>query len=148
MKVSSFRRDPRAMHDGEWIPAGPGWGEIEVKTRAMLPVYRDAVATRMAREERKAGGADRVKSSVRDRVIIDCLIDHCLLDVRGLEHENGDAVTFTEFCDMIRLEEYTELAGMCITATGQVGRERDEQLADAVGNSPAASGIISPGAAK
>lgn len=135
MKVGSFRRDARAMRDGEWVSPGPEFGEVEIKTRAMLPAYYDALNARTAREARRVGGANKIGMKFQNSNVVDCLIEYCLQDIRGLEQDDGTAVTFDQFCEMIRQEDFAELAAMAIQATAQVGRCRDDELQDAVGNS-------------
>ena len=136
MKVGSFRRDAKAMRDGEWVSPGPAYGEVEIRTRAMLPSYYDRLAAMNAREARRVGGEDKIGMSFKNSSIIEALIDHCLLDIRGLENDDGSAVTFAQFCEMIRQEDFAELATMAIVATSQVGRSREDELADATKNSP------------
>ena len=144
MKVGSFRRDARAMRDGEWVSPGPEFGEVEIKTRAMLPAYYDKLAALTAREARRVGGENKIGMEFRNRSIVACLVEFCLQDIRGLEHDNGEPVTFEQFVEMIGQEDYSELATMAIVATAQVGRSRDDELSDAVGNSLPASRINSP----
>lgn len=134
MKVGSFRRDAKAMRDGEWVSPGPEFGEVEILTRAMLPAYFDAVNAKTAREARRVGGEAKIGQAFRNKVIVDCLIEHCLMDIRGLENDDGSPVSFEQFCDMIQQEEFSELATMALQATNQVGRSRDDELADALGN--------------
>ncbi len=139
MKVTSFRRDAKAMRDGEWVSPGPEFGDVEIKTRAMMSAYYDSLNAKTAREARRVGGENKIGQQFKNRVIIEAMIDHCLLDIRGLEHDDGTPITIAEFRDMIREEDYAELATMALQATIQVGRQRDDELQDAVGNSPAAS---------
>lgn len=139
MKTSSFKRDARAMRDGEWVSPGPEFGEIEIKTKAMLPSYYDAMNAKTAREARRAGGEAKIGQAFRNKVIVDCMIEHCLMDIRGLEHDDGTPVLFAEFCEMIQDESFSELATMAIQATAQVGRSREDELVAAVGNSPPSS---------
>ena len=146
MKVGSFRRDARAMRDGEWVSPGPEFGEVEIKTRAMLPAYYDKLAALTAREARRVGGENKIGMEFRNRAIVQCLVEFCLQDIRGLEHDDGKPINFDEFVEMIGQEDYAELATMAIVATAQVGRSRDEDVADATKNLPPASPIISGGA--
>jgi hypothetical protein len=139
MKVGSFRRDAKAMRDGEWVSPGPEFDDVEIKTRAMLPAYHDKLAALRAREARRVGGEAKIGMEFMNRAIVDCLIECCLLDIRGLTHDSepGEPVVpvmFEEFVEMIKDPGYAELAAMAVQATAQVGRARDEDLQDAVGN--------------
>lgn len=131
------------MRDGEWVSPGPEFGEVELKTRAMLPAYYDKLAALTAREARRVGGENKIGMEFRNRSICACLVEFCLQDIRGLEHdETGQPVTFPEFCDMILSEDYAELATMAIVATSQVGRAREAELEDATKNLPKPSQTI------
>lgn len=139
MKVGSFRRDAKAMRQGEWVSPGPEFGEVEILTRAMLPAYYDALAARTAREARRVGGEAKIGMAFKNKVIVDCMIEFCLQDIRGLENDDGSPVTFEQYVEMIREEDYAELATMAIQATAQVGRTREDAKQDAAGNSHGAS---------
>lgn len=135
MKVGSFKRDPRAMREGEWVPAGPEFGELTIKTKAMGTAFADAQQAMLRREARLAAGEANIKQEKRNAIFAECLIQHCLLDVKGLEHDDGSAVTFPEFCEMLRLEEFSELAIVATNCAAQVGRRAAVQAEDAAGNS-------------
>ena len=139
MKVGTFRRDARAMREGEWVSPGPEFEDVEIKTRAMLPVYHDQYAIRVAREARRVGGEANIGIEFRNRLVVDLIIAHCILDIRGLEHDDHTPILFEEFCEMIRDESYADLAAMAIKATGAVGRARDDVREDAIKNSVVAS---------
>ena len=134
-KLSTFSRDARAMRDGDWISPGPEYGEIEIKTRAMGPTYSDARAAMIRREARLAGGEQKIGQKRRNEIDLECLIKHCLLDVRGLTHDDDTAVTFAEFCDLLPKPEHAELAVLAFTCAGLVGQSKAVQIEEATGNS-------------
>jgi hypothetical protein len=63
------------------------------------------------------------------------VIEHVVLDVRNLEHDDGTKVTFDEFTQMLRDPDYAELATACSAAASQVGKRRATDLEDAAPSS-------------
>lgn len=137
--ISSFRRDARAMRDGAWIKPGPEYGPLEIHTRAMGPRFRDALAANLRAAAKQHLTEDRIPSEVREQITTDALIEHCLLDVRGIT-ENGAPITFARFCELIRDPAFAELNNAAFIAAGLVGRQQQEQADAALGNSPNTSG--------
>lgn len=137
--VSSFKRDARAMRDGEWINPGPEYGGLEIKCRALAHQYLDAQAAKLRAAARGYDDdVSRVPSEVRGRINIDCLIEHGLLDVRGLT-DGGEPIGFAEFCELLRDPGAGELTSLAFTCCGRVGRQRAADLQAAAGNSVPAS---------
>lgn len=134
-KLSSFSRNGKAMREGEWINPGPEYGGIEIRTKAPGPAYADARAAKLRRAARIAGGEAKVGQEQRNAIDVEALIEHCLLDVRGLEHDDGRPVTFDEFCKLLQQEEHAELAILAFTCASQVGQRKADQLEEAEGNS-------------
>ncbi len=134
-KLSSFSRDGRAMREGEWINPGAEYGGLEIKTKAMSAAYADARAARLRRAARMAGGEHKIGQDERNAIDLACLIETCLLDVRGLEHDDGSEVTFKEFCELLPKPEHSELAILAFNCAGQVGQRHADQVEAAEGNS-------------
>lgn len=145
-KLSAFRVDPKAVRDGEWQPLGEEFGKIEVLTRGLGNKYEDMRAARQ-RLAAKAhnGDTDKLKMAVRKRINTECLIECCLMDVRGVDDDDGSPLPFEKFCTMLLSDEYPEVLQACFQAAGRVGKRSVEELEDAVGNSPRLSGTDSNG---
>lgn len=136
--ISSFRRDANAMAHGEWVSPGPEFGDIEIRTKAISYSYIDAKAAAMRQAAREFGGIDKIPSEREARINVECMINHALLDVRGLT-AGGEPVGFRAFCDMLRNPEFGELASMAFTACNLVGRLRAADMDAGAGNSVAPS---------
>lgn len=132
--ISSFRRDAKAMRDGEWVSPGPEYGDFKVHTRALGNKFHDAVAARMKLIARNYGGEDRIPSDVRADIGNEELIKHCLIGIDGL-NDGGVPVTFERFCQMIKDPSYGELSNAVFLAASMVGRNRTADLKEAAGNS-------------
>jgi len=136
--VSSFRRDARAMRDGDWQSPGPEYGPLRLKTRALGHAYNDAVQAGLKQLARVYLSEDRIPSEERAKVQVEALIAHCLIDVEGLS-EKGKTMPFARFLELIRDPSYGDLSNAAFIAAGLVGRSQSAATEDAVGNSPPAS---------
>lgn len=132
-KLSTFSRDPDAMRNGAWMNPGVEYG-FEIKTKAMGSAFADNKAARMKRAARLAGGEDKIGQEVENQINVQALVDECLLDVRGLENDDGSNVTIDEFKALILLPENSELAVICFRVAGAVGLKTAAQLEAATGN--------------
>jgi len=138
-KLSQFRVNAAAQRDGEWVPAGDEFGDIEIRTRALTDAYFDAQARRLRAAAARlpapdTGLVDRIPMADRRAINRECLIEHVLLDVRNLAHDDERPVTVAEFADLLRQDDYAELLVACFRAAGQVGQRRAETIQAAAGN--------------
>ena len=133
--IATFKRDARAMREGEWVSPGEEYGDLEIQCRALAYDYLDLQRAMIKRAAREAGGEDRIPSEVMARINTDCLIEKGLLGVRGLT-EGGVPVSFARFCEMLRNPGYGELTNVAFIACSKVGRQKAAEAEDAVGNSP------------
>ena len=144
-KLSAFTRDAKAMREGAWINPGDEYG-FQIKAKAMGAAYSDRRADKMRAVARNTvGGESKVKSEDRNKIDIESLCEVCLLDVRGLEHDDGRPVTIAEFKQMILQPEYTELAVISFQCAGQVGQTNAALIEQAEGNSLTGSSTTSNG---
>ncbi len=135
-KLSSFKVDSNAVEAGEWQSPGDEYDDMEIRTRGFTDLYTDARAARMRRLAVGFGGDERkVPNKLQREVIVDCLIKHVILDVRGLVDDAGTPVTFAAFCDLLRNPDYADLFKACVNAASMVGLQSRQDTADALGNS-------------
>ena len=134
MKLSSLTRNARAMREGEWISPGVEYGDLEICLKAIGGKYADERAAKMKFAARRAGGMDKIGFEIQNKIDIETLIETCLIDVRGLEHEDGTPVTLAEFRDLLQLPESRELATITFTCAGLVGQKLEAQKEEAAGN--------------
>jgi hypothetical protein len=136
--VSSFKRNASAMRDGEWISPGPEYGDLLIKTRALGPAFQDARAAALRAAAKRHLTEDRIPSAEREAIVTDALIDHCLIDIKGLT-DGGALVTIARFREMIRDPGFGELNNAAFIAAGLVGRSQAHETEAAVGNLQPAS---------
>lgn len=147
-RLASFKIDSRAREAGEWQSPGEEYDDLEILTRGFTDAYTDARAARLRRAAMGFGGdASKIPSGSARSITVECLITHCLLDVRGLVDDAGGTVTFARFCDLLRDPDYADLFVAAVRAASLVGMRRAADVQDALGNSSPPSGQPSNGAA-
>ncbi len=147
-KLSAFRLDAAAISDGEWITVGVGGDTFEIRTRGFTARYRDALNALRRDAARKANrglvpGAipfspDNLPPTVDDACQGEALAQHCILDVRGLQQDDGTAVTADDFRAMLTdRDSYVALLVLALNAASSVGQARTEEAQEAAKNSVA-----------
>lgn len=141
-------REFRAVADGEWVSVLDDRPELQIKTRGMTNIYRNALAqlkrTRAMTVNRQNRGSlnlvteDNLLPSDDDSCVAECLNAHCLLDVRGLESAPGVPVTIDQLRELIMQEDYRDLLFMVQGAALIVSKRREATQDDATKNSSTA----------
>jgi hypothetical protein len=135
-RLNAFKVDSQAIEAGQWVSPGDEYDDLQLLCRGYTDVYYDAQAQKMRRAATAYGGdLAKVPNSIQRDIRIDCLIRHIVLDVKGLADENGKAVDFARFCDLLRNPDYGQLVVATMTAASMVGRQIAQDKADASGNS-------------
>ena len=135
-RLAQFMIDAKAIEDGEWIrPDEDRFDDLEILTRGYTNKYRDV----LSRKLQKAavgfqGKAEKVPSAIRDSIVADAVADYLVLDVRNLVGRDGQPVTIDQFRALLRDPSCKELIEACLSAAQLVGRVKEDETADAVGN--------------
>ena len=135
-RLSAFKVDSNLVETGAWVSPGEEYDDMEIRTRGYTDTYYNALNARNRRAA-VGFGNDVVKlpNEIRRDIQIDCLIKHCLLDVRNVVDDDGKPVDFARFCDMLRDKDYSQLVVASMTAASLVGRQVAQDKEDAAGNS-------------
>ncbi|MFT8483337.1 MAG: hypothetical protein ABF689_10075 [Gluconobacter cerinus] len=143
-KLSAFSRDRNKVSQGEKIEVGPEGNTFFITTRGFTPAYRDtlyALRSAEARELNRAvrAGAnfytpDSLPPTNDDLCQGKALAQECVLDVDGLEGDDGHNLTADEFRDLLSSGESPVLISLSMMAAGRVGSDRVEQAKAAEGN--------------
>ena len=133
--LSSFRSNVKAITQGTWVKPLDD-SDLEICTKGPTDAFVDARNSRL----RKAASAfrgdqSRIPNATYRRIIADVMIEHCLLDVRGLEDTDGKAVPFATFVDLLHDEAFIDLWNASVAAIAQVGQEREADREEAEKNS-------------
>lgn len=147
-RLGSFKVDSKAIEAGEWKNPGEEYDGLEILTRGFTDAYTDSRAAKMRRAAVSFGGdQSKVSVAVARSIMVDCMVKHVLLDVRGIEDDAGEPVPFSRFTDLLRDPDYQDLLTASIKAASLVGQRVASDVADAVGNSAPPSGTPSNGGA-
>lgn len=145
-KLSAFKLNAAAISDGEWITVGVGADTFEIKTRGFTSRYRDALNSLRRDAARKANrglvpGAtpftpDSLPPTLDDLCQGEALAQYCVLDVRGLQQDDGTPVSIEDFRQMLTdRDSYVSLLVLALNAASSVGQARTEEAQAAAKNS-------------
>lgn len=147
-RLSAFKVDSKKIESGEWVKPGEDWDDLEILTRGHTDKFIDSQAGRLRRAAKSMGGeTEKLSLAIKRAVLIDCLIEFCLLDVRGLSDDEGNKITFDQFTELLRSGDYPSLVTAAIFAAAQVGNKRSAEIEEAVKNLSAPSEPTSNGVA-
>ncbi len=136
-KLSRFKANTNKINDGDWVTLGEEFGNIEIKTKGFTDKYNDARQARIRRAAlRFAGDSNKIPAADLRKIIVDLLIENCLLDVRNLQDENGIEVTFDVFKELLYDPNFLDLYMAVISAAAAVTNEREADLEDTKKNLP------------
>jgi hypothetical protein len=135
-KLSAFRSDTRAINDGIFVPVDPvRHPGLEIRTRGFNDDFVDAQNVRLAAAaEKYEGNRGSIPNSEMRKINGDLLREFLVLDVRGLEDDDGKPVSLEEFHGFLGQQEYQKLSQACWTAAGRVTTRTAEQIKVASGN--------------
>lgn len=136
-KVHASAINPAVRVEGEWIGlTGDTTEGIEIRARGFTDAYTDARNRRMRRAAQGyRNDVTRIPAAMQRQILIECLIEHVLIDVRGAENEDDSPTTFDQFCALLRDQpRFENLYVDVINACTQAGEIRKEQVNAAAGN--------------
>lgn len=141
--LKNFKQDSQAIENGEWVPVGGDFDDLEILTKGMTDQYFDLQAAKLNKAARSVGGdVNRLPGKVRRQITVDCIRASLFMDVRNLWHdeEKLSPVTKDEFSALLADPDYMELVVAVMRAAGKVGQQRAEMVEEAVGNLKGSSG--------
>lgn len=89
MKLSERKIDPAKREDGAWVKDIPEWDDLRLKVRGTGNkdwAKREQALIQAVPRARRVNGLSR---DDRDRINAALLLDHALIDWRGLEDDEG-----------------------------------------------------------
>ncbi|KAA8387768.1 hypothetical protein FKW31_03780 [Acetobacter sp. DmW_136] len=142
-KLSSFTRNATAIAEGTPVTVGVT-DQFIIVTKGMTADYADRLwALRRAAVIRYNTGLSvtdvpvtesTLPPSMDDVCQAQALSEKCLIDVQGLENDDGSPIDIATFNEMITHRENRALLGLALQAAASVGRATKEQLKAAEGN--------------
>lgn len=136
-KLSDFRSNSKAISDGVWIRVNEGlFGDMEILTRGFDDRFIDAQNSRLKKAAGKyANDRERIPNSEHREINATLLQEFLVLDVRGLEGDDGNPIDIKSFYVLLHDEDYSALTRACWEAAQRVTSMSQVQLEEALGNS-------------
>lgn len=136
MELRRNVRDKIKMRDGEWLPLGSDFGQVQVLVRAMGGAYADDLSARRRDLYREFGGMDAVPTDRDGHAQVEAIIARVLVDVKGGPDDtiDGEPVTLAAFQALMREPGAASLVNAVIVAASKVGLHREEAKKTAAGN--------------
>lgn len=120
----------------QWISLGEEFDGAAIQATPFNDAYANARAARMRAAARNyAGDENKIPAEKTREIIVDCLRDHVVKDVRGLpKKRNGQAVSFDEFIDVLRSPRGATFLAAVIQAVSAAGKAQAAADEEAAGN--------------
>lgn len=145
MKLSKLTRDMRAFEDGMWVQPDPN-EEVEFLARGATPKYEARRNGAIRRLVTAHGSLDATPAPIRAKILGGLLFEECILDVRGVTHEDGRAATLAEVRALACTPAGEPALNLAYAAVDRVTARRQADAEDAEGNSEPSSTGSEPGA--
>jgi hypothetical protein len=94
MKLSAIKIDPALSEQGDWVENIPDLPGIRIKARGNNSDYR-ALEAKLVREIPRAERIEGVSPKEQDRIASQLLLQTVVLDVEGLEDDDGKPLAYT-----------------------------------------------------
>lgn len=135
--LAKFKINSKAVNDGEWVSPGDEYDDLMIKTRGFTNAYQDARTAKMRQAARRySGDMTKVPSAMADEITIECMIDHCLLDVKNLLDKDQQPVDIERLKELLFDPDYQkELFNAIVKAAAIAGVFHDQDVEDAKKNS-------------
>lgn len=140
MKLNAVRVDPRAQTEGEWYEF-PSFDGFAVRARGNLYApYRAALDHARRRAARRSPDAI-VPPDMLEQITMEEIVNHLLLDWRGLLGDDGQPIEFSKdkARDLLLDPAYRPLGDLVVQAVVAIGQETEAERAAAAKNSGAPS---------
>lgn len=125
--LSRYKSNLTKINEGTWITL-PDSG-LEIETRGFTDAYNDARISRLRRAAARFGGdTTRIPNTDVRKLLVDLLIEHCLLGIRNLQDETGKEVSLDTFKELLYEPAYTDLYDGVLSAASIVTAEREADL--------------------
>lgn len=138
-KLKSLLTDIVAINDGMWVTVNPAlYDDLQIKTRGFTDQFVDAQQARFlkAKTDLNLREVDPLPNAVGRKINARLAQDFLVLDVRGLEDEDGQTVGVEPFKKMLENENASRLVRAVFEAAGRVSSKTMESQVIEVGNSP------------
>ena len=95
MKLSAIKIDPALTEQGDWVENIPDLPGIRIKARGTNNSDYRALEARLVREIPRAERIEGVSPKEQDRIAGQLLLQTVVLDVEGIEDDDGKPLAYT-----------------------------------------------------
>jgi hypothetical protein len=95
MKLSAMKVDPALSEQGDWVESIPDLPGIRIKARGSNNSDYRTLEAKLVREIPRAERIEGVPPKEQDRIAGQLLLQTVVLDVEGLEEEDGTPIKYT-----------------------------------------------------
>lgn len=141
-KLKSLLTDLVSLNEGTWVEVNPSmYDDLRIKTRGFTDKFYDAQTARLrkARIERNLGPDEPLPNNIQRDINSRLAQEFLVLEVSGLEHDDGSPVPIDEFKQLMSHENAGRLVRAVFEAAARVSSRTEEIAAADVGNSLALS---------
>lgn len=140
MKLSQLEVDTEKENRGDWVES-PEFPGLHAKVRALRNTDFQRAQQVADRKLKRKYGNQPIPPEEETKKLARLVVDHVLLDISGLEDEDGSQIELTrEFAFEIMTDpKYRKLADFIVWASSVVGENINDEMEDDMGNSAAAS---------
>lgn len=135
MKINKVKVDVDRENAGDWVQS-PQFPELWVKVRSIHNTdFRRSFQEEKRKVHRKYG-KQPVPVDVEDKVMGRAVVDHVLLDIKGLEDENDAPIEYDrEFGLQVMTDPaYRNLSDLVVWAANIVGEQINDEIDEDVKN--------------
>lgn len=141
MKIDEILVDVDSEDAGTWVefPEVPG---VWAKVRSGHNIeYQKALDSERVKLKKKYGDFDLAPFEVKQKIMARLMVNHLLVDLRGLEDESDQEIPYTkDFADkLINDRRYRRIRDFVTWAASVAGNAESEQLEDDAKNSETVS---------
>lgn len=134
-RIGAFKIDSKAIETGEWQRLGEEFDDAEVMVRGFTDAYSNAHAAKLRRAAKPFNGdTSKLPVEISRALLIESVLQHVLLDVRGIQDVDGTPATKDHMAKWLPDPDYAPLLIATLAAAGRVGLSKVD-VADAAGNS-------------
>lgn len=131
--LASYKRNSKVKAEGVWKQPDPD-RDLRIKSRGYPDEYHDLQAAKQKKAAKGFGGdTSKLPVAMTRKINVECLIATSLIDVE-MKDDDGNAVTFEEFCDALRDPDNVDLINLAFASANMADSEREDDLKEASGN--------------
>lgn len=135
MKIKDVTVDIDKENVGDWVQS-PRYPDVWAKVRGINNVDFRRSLSESTQKSKRMYGRQPVPSDVEEKIVAKAVVKHILLDIRGLEDDDGEPIKYDPDFGMqiMTKPEFRNLADFVVWAANTIGEQLDEEMEDDLKN--------------